>query len=317
MTNYLKCFFIALILSVQTLHAQTVKDSLWTQLVLAQKDTAKLKILNKIHAYYQFQGSEATRNIDSAEHYVNEAYALALKMNVENKDVCNAIRAKASFIFQQKKDPVNAIQFYLTMISIAENIRDTFSIGQGYLAVGNIYTYQHLTEKALEYYQKSQFVNEKRQIARYTSISSNVLGYTYQSLSKMDSAEFYYKKAVNMSLATPEKYRLQSYLYNIIDFYQKQKNTTQAQYYLDFAFKNKDLPSENLDFIAKQLNFGKYYQSQKQYTQAVNYLTQVIDAKQKNSALAEDELVVECCSETSPRSWILWWIGVAEMSHYK
>lgn len=293
MIKYFTCLCVLLLCSTCSVLSQTTKDSLWTILINTHKDTSKLKILNKLHDYYQFQTQYSSRNIDSAEHYVEEAFALSQKMNIENKDVCNTIRSKATFTFQQKKDPVNAIKLYLKAVSIAENIHDTFGISQGYISIGNIYTYQHLTEKALSYYLKSQYINEKKKTPQYTSISSNVLGYTYQTLSKMDSAEYYYKKAVDLSLQTPDKFRLQSYLYNIINFYQIQKNTTQVQYYLNLAFENRNLASEPLNYSAKQLNIGKYYQSQKQYDHAVGYLMTVIDKKQKDNTLAEDELVVE------------------------
>lgn len=293
MTKHFIWFVVLLLWSTDAVLSQPTKDSLWTILVNTHKDTSKLKILNKLHYYYQYQTQYSSRNIDSAEHYVEAAFALAQKMSIENKDVCNAIRSKATFIFQQKKDPVNAIKLYLKAVSIAENIHDTFSISQGYISIGNIYTYQHLTEKALSYYLKSLHIYEQTNIPYFTSISSNVLGYTYQTLSKMDSAEYHYKKAVDLSMQTPEKYRLQSYLYNIINFYQIQKKPQQAQYYLNLAFQYKNLASETLDYSAKQLNIGKYYQSQKKYDQAINYLMTVIDRKQNDNALAEDELVVE------------------------
>ena len=257
MTKHLKFLCILLFCSIYSsaVFSQTTKDSLWSILINTQKDTVKLKILNKLHIYYQFQAPHTSRNIDSAEHYVDEAIALAQKMNIENKDVCNAISAKATFIFQQKKDPVNAIKFYLKAVSIAENIQDTFSIGQGYLSIGNIYTYQHLTEKALNYYLKSLYIHEKKNTPQYASISCNVLGYTYQTLSKMDSAEYYYKKAVSLSIETPNKYRLQSYLYNIINFYQIQKNTSQVQYYLNLAFLNKDFSIRTTQYYSKAAQY--------------------------------------------------------------
>jgi signal transduction histidine kinase len=273
--------------------SQTTKDSLLTLLANTHKDTSKLKILNKLYQYYHFQGNEASRNIDSAEYYINTAYSLTQKMGLENRGVCITIMAKANFMFQEKKDPVNSIELHLKVISIAENIKDTLVIAQSCHAIGNIYTYQHLTQKALSYYLKSQNLNEKKNLARYTSISSNVLGYTYQSLSKMDSAEYYFKKAINLSIETPDKYRLQSFLYNIINFYQIQKNASQAQYYLDLAFLNKDKATDPLNYTARQLNIGKYYQSNKQYDKAVAYFVEVINPKQKDKTVSEDELVVE------------------------
>ncbi len=293
MVRYYAFIGLLLVCCNKPVYSQTVKDSLRIALANSPTDTSKLKILNKIYNFYQSQATGSSRNIDSAEYYANAAYNLALKIKTENRDVSSAIRGKATFMFQEKKDPVAAVQLFLKAVSIAENIRDTFTIAQSYLAIGNIYTYQHLTKKALGYYLKSQNIHEKYNIARYTSISSNVLGYTYQSLSQMDSAEYYFKQAINLSLATTEKYRLQSYLYNIISFYQTQKNTPQAEYFLNLAFQYKDISTESLNYIAKQLNIGKYYQAKKEYDKAISSFQEVVDATQNNKTLSEDELVVE------------------------
>ena len=292
MSKSLTFIFLLLSCSIHPVFSQNVKDSLWTLLSHTHTDTSKIKILNQLHAYYQYQSTDS-RNVDSAEHYANAAFTIALKMNSENIDSWLAIRNKAVFTFQEKKDPVNAIKLYLKANAIAESFHDTLKIGNGYIAIGNIYTYQHLHEKALAFFLKSLYCFEKKNTKLHMSLSSNVLGYTYRVLSKMDSAEYYYKKAVNLSLETPNKYRLQSYLYNIIDLYQSQNKSEQAQYYLNLAFTNKDIPSEQLTFIAKQLNIGKYYQSKKQYTQAVSDFMEVVKMEQKNKVLAEDELVVE------------------------
>jgi two-component system, sensor histidine kinase and response regulator len=292
MSKYLTFICLLIFSSNSPVFSQTVKDSLWALLVQSPKDTTKIKILNQLHSYYQYQATNS-RNLDSAEHYTDEAYQLALKMDTENLDTWTAIRNKAVFTFQEKKDLVNAVKLYLKANAIVENLHDTLNIGNGFIAIGNIYTYQHLHDKALNYYLKSLYLFEKKQSKPYISLSSNVLGYTYRALSKMDSAEYYYKKAINLSLETPTKFRLQSYLYNIIDLYQSQNKTEQAQYYLNLAYQNKDIPSEQLTFIAKQLNIGKYYQTQKQYKEAVRYLMEAVEMEQKNKALAEDELVVE------------------------
>lgn len=292
MSKYLTFTLLLLTCSNQLIFSQTAKDSLWVSLTNAKTDTSKLKILNKLQSYYQFQSPDS-RNIDSADFYANEAYDLAMKIGTESIEVWHAIRNKAVFTFQEKKDPINAIKLNLKANSIAESLHDSVKIGEGYLSNGIIYTYQHLSDKALANFLRSYYFFEKKNNISKLSISSNVLGYTYRTLSKMDSAEYYFKKAIDLSLKTPNQYRLQSYLYNIIDFYQSQNNNQQVQYYLNFAFKYKDIPTESLAYIARQLNIGKYYQMQKQYKQAIDYLMEVVKMQSKIKALAEDELVVE------------------------
>ncbi|MBL7816132.1 MAG: tetratricopeptide repeat-containing sensor histidine kinase [Saprospiraceae bacterium] len=292
MTKYLIVFTFVFLNNTDSVWAQTVKDSLWSQLTKTKQDTSKLKVLKALYNYYKYDAPQS-RNIDSAEFYINAAYKLAMAMKVENSDVWDVLQANAIFYFQEKKDPISSVRYYLQATTIAENMRDTTRIGFGYLSIGNIYTYQHLTEKALENFLKSYHYYEKAKKTASMSIASNVLGYTYRSLSKMDSAEYYFQKAITLSLQTPDKFRLQSYLYNIIDFYKSQNNTAQMRYYLQMAFKYKDHPTEMLSGIAKQLNIGKYYQMQKQYNQAISYLMEVVNIKQKNKSVAEDELLVE------------------------
>ena len=161
MIKYVLAFFLLFLYSKNPLFSQTVKDSLWALLHNTHTDSSKIKILNKLHAYYTSESSES-RNVDSAEHYANIAYALAIKTNPENYDAWNAIRAKAIFAFQEKKDPVNAVKLYLKANSISEKLRDTLNIGNGFIAIGNIYTYQHLTEKAKYNYLESLYYFEKK-----------------------------------------------------------------------------------------------------------------------------------------------------------
>ena len=163
------------------------------------------------------------------------------------------------------KDAPRAQDYYLKALQNEMEITDYAFLGRLYNSIGMLYTYQEVYEKAVLYQKKALYCFE----ALYDSIGQSYvlrdIGRNMTALNKMDSAIFYYEKALYFcdQKSKSSVYRELANLYLDIDNYSKG---------LEYIEKVLSSPLKKSMLDSFYFVLGKYYQKTNQVDSAYYYL---------------------------------------------
>lgn len=180
------------------------------------------------------------------QHY-SEAISYAYKVLEIYRD--NNDYAKESRILEylgiyyaEFSDYQNSIKYLLEAIKIAEDIEDLKAINSLYLNIGTTFTEAgsnnkgiKFLKKAVKYYKQDQTNNLSFLIAGYTN-----LGVAYDGLSLLDSAMFYYQKAISIARLQSKNPQIGAPMLNIGDIYFTKNNIPKAFEHYQLALKAFD-----------------------------------------------------------------------------
>ncbi|HMT72493.1 MAG TPA: tetratricopeptide repeat protein [Chitinophagaceae bacterium] len=149
------------------------------------------------------------------------ALALAKQLNDELNIAKTTLNTANSFHMLAKED--SALYYYMQVLPMLDKIGNKRMLGIAYSNIQNIYTDLSQYEKAIAYGKKGLaiFTEEVNDPLNQSYCLSN-LGIVYHSLKKMDTAEIYFKHALQISQSIGDRYTESAVLLNLGDIHYKQ-----------------------------------------------------------------------------------------------
>jgi tetratricopeptide (TPR) repeat protein len=268
--NALVLFLI--LISQNSLVAQSKIDSLLHKLETSKKDTARINILNAIG--FQFQKD----NIDSANHYYYKANKLAKEINNKLKE--SQTLKHIGYCKSLTGDYEGARLKYkqaLKLIESKEPDRDILKLRAAlYTNIGSSYTEQSNYKEALKYFFKALRINEPMKNEAGIANDYGNLGIVYIELSEFGKALDYLEKALKINKKLNLKNQIIVNLSNIANVHAWQQNHKLALEYYSEVIKLSDESGDKRTKAANLGNIGTVYQEQGNYDEALKYYFQAI-----------------------------------------
>ncbi len=256
------CFF--LFNSMTHLSAQTAKiDSV---LQLLQKNTNDT---NRVNNYNYLANNYLASDVKKADEYLQKSIILSKKLNYKrgegvaiyrlgliawrqnNHQIADSLYKIALNIFEKQKlqaevsdcfgsfgsidlvkgNYVDALNWYLKSMKIAENLHDESRLAVLYNNLGLVYKNQNNFDEALVYYQKSYLINEKTKNILATTNLNNI-GLIYYEKKEFEKALSYYQKALEINEKRNNLRSVALNTNNIANVYLAQKNADKALPYI-------------------------------------------------------------------------------------
>ncbi|HRP33950.1 MAG TPA: sensor histidine kinase [Agriterribacter sp.] len=198
----------------------------------------------------------------------------ALELAKETKDELSIAKATFntanSFHMISKED--SALYYYLQVLPILDKLGNKRMLGIAYSTIQNIYTDLTQYQKAIEYGKKGLdiFSKEVDDPLNQSYCLSN-LGIVYTSIKKLDSADIYFTKALQISRRISDRYTESAVLLNLGDIHYKSGRLEDAKTNFEKSF----LIAKEMDLAETQAialkGIGLYYLEKKNYPLARLY----------------------------------------------
>jgi len=131
-------------------------------------------------------------------------------------------------IYKEQGDYASAIDYYNRSLAIREEIGNKKGIATSYTSIGNIYSAQKDYTKAIDYHTRSLAIKEEFGDKWGIAISLNNIGINYSELGDFTKAIDYYKRSLSLREEIKDKRGIASSLNRIGIIYQKQGNNAKA-----------------------------------------------------------------------------------------
>ncbi|TXH21947.1 MAG: tetratricopeptide repeat protein [Chitinophagaceae bacterium] len=209
----------------------------------------------------------------------------ALGLAKELKD--NLAIAKASFntanSFHLISKDDSAIYYYMQTLPILDKLGNKRMLAIAYSNIQNIYADLTLYQKAIEYGKKGLeiFGKEVDDPLNQSYCLSN-LGMVYSSLKKLDSAEIYFTKALQISQQIGDQYTESAVMLNLGDIHYKFGRLEEAKRNFEKSLLiAKEMDLAETETIALK-GLGMYYLEKKNYPLAKMYADSALSISLKN-----------------------------------
>ena len=181
-------FFVFFHLSAQ----QNINDSLRRLLIVAQEDTAKVKLLNQI------AGRFVESRPDSNLFYANQALDLSRKISYTKGEIAALLNTTAGFTLSGNY--AKALENSLMALKKSEDIHNDRLLAHSFFTIGYIYSVQEDRRMAIPYQLKATEVYEK--LHDTLNVANNLIntGVSYRELNEFDSANRSFNKSFELSL---------------------------------------------------------------------------------------------------------------------
>ncbi|MBS1947986.1 MAG: sensor histidine kinase [Bacteroidetes bacterium] len=211
---------------------ETSKQYYHQSLALSQKigyKPGEIKFASYYTAVLNMQG-----RFDSSLILNKKALQLARQLNDELSIAKTTLNTANSYHLISKED--SAIYYYMQSLPILDKLENKRMLGIAYSNLQNIYTDIPEYQKAIEYGKKGVeiFSKEVNDPLNQSYCLSN-LGIVYTSLKKLDTAEMYFKEALQISRNIDDVYTESAVLLNLGDIYQKAGRLEEAKKNFDKA----------------------------------------------------------------------------------
>jgi len=265
MRKVLLLLIVSLISNLIFGDSKSIRDSLLT--VIDESED-----IEKVEAYCSYIDYITDRNHHQKEvlNYLKLAKILAEKINDKN-EICNVLESYSKYYFY-KSEYEKAIKYSLDAINIAETEKNNEQLVALYYNTANIFFNIGNTFKTKEYYTKSIEINKSVGNIRISIMNQILIGNTFFK-ENIDSAEFYYIRALNTYIDNKSTYKDPSSEFLIYgslgDLYLEQGKYEKA---LEYLYKAMDLSGQSTKDIRFKafslLNISKVQIEQKKYEDA-------------------------------------------------
>ncbi len=245
-----------------------------------QKEAENCKNQEFITLSYENKGEVYFRNAQfkKAEKEYLKALEVYTKMKKNRKSA--SVYKQLSRISYYNNNLSKSIEYTFKSLKIYEKLKDRQGIAGAYSNLGSLYGASGNFKKALKYYftvlKSSEKIPEILKVKLFLNIGSQ-----YKHLNINDSALFYYKKSLKISLKNNYTNEIAANYYNIGDLYGHYiKNIDSALYYLNSALKILDKNNINLQ-KAVYAAIGKTYFDKKEYLKSINPLLKSLEISEK------------------------------------
>lgn len=169
-----------------------------------------------------------------------------------------------------------ALDFFFKSLKTVEEMGDKNGMSALFVNIGAVYFQQKDNAKALHYYLKALNIDEENLNKEGLVISLGNVGNVYYELKNYTKAIEYYLKALKISEELGDKRRSATWLNNIGTIYNDQKNYLNAA---DYHFKALKINEEigDKNLVATSLfNIGLIYKNTMKYKEAEKYLLRAL-----------------------------------------
>lgn len=315
MKKFLLLFFIVSSYYCSNAQDNRAIDSMLQVLKTAKEDTNMAKILLDIGEQYERSAPEKSKQyyhqslqlsqkigykpgeIKFASYYtavlnMQGRFDSSLLLNKKALELARQIKdelsiAKASFntanSFHMISKEDSALYYYMQVLPILDKLGNKRMLGIAYSNIQNIYTDLTQYQKAIEYGKKGLniFSKEVDDPLNQSYCLSN-LGTVYTSIKKLDSAEIYFTKALQISQRIVDRYTESAVLLNLGDIHYKSGRLEEAKRNFDKA----NLIAREMDLAETQTialkGIGLYHLEKKNYPLARLYADSALGISLKN-----------------------------------
>lgn len=258
----------------------------------ASTDTAKARLMNELSLHLTYQDNE------EAERLATEALALSKKNKNRKGEMFSLFSLSNVFSFRGKLDI--AVDYALTSLRIAEELKDTAGIGDANNSLGLIYQLKNEHKKANGYFLEAVKILEKTPHKGNLARSMNNAGNSFFNLGDMESASHYFETALvirkelgNLS-AIADTY---NDLGNV--YYTKGETDKALSYYLEcHSIKEKINDLEGISFSA--LNIAVVYKEKHEFVTAKKYFEKALRFAREVNGI---ELMLHCYQSLADLSY--------------
>ena len=227
-------------------------------------------------------------SLKTATRLIKQAYE-----NAETKELKRSLAGYTGIYAIIQSDYKTAIDYFSKEIEWSDKQNKPYLKGAAYNNIAEIFLDLKRRDKAKEYALEAYKIDYTGlPEIRFKAYAATIIGQIYQLENKLDSAEFYYKEAVetmrskNKILSASRFYHLNSHCYyHLSRFYRETRNSKLALLYADTSLTNyiqiSDMAFEYSILI--YTNLAKSYLNLDQFENAQNAI-QNIDAKIKNGS---------------------------------
>ncbi|NVO01636.1 MAG: LytTR family transcriptional regulator [Bacteroidetes bacterium] len=211
------------------------KDNIVQQIISAESDTLKAKLLNSL--CFKYRNSFPKQS----EKYANIALDLSIKNNYKS-GMSNAYN-NIGVIYKNKGEFETALKFLLCSYQTAELSNDKKLQSSSLSNIGSIYQAKGLFDNSIYYYKKSLEIERKLNDKSQISIRLYNIGVSYESKKNFDLAENFYNESLKIEENAKNKVGIYFAYYGLGGIALKKKDYKNAEIKLSEALK-----------IAKELN---------------------------------------------------------------
>lgn len=170
---------------------------------------------------------------------------------------------------------------FVTATNLFKKTKNKERLAQCYTAMGIVYWYQGLTDKAIYYYQKnivlcSEIKDEKGLAASYGN-----LAIIFDEKKDFDNALLYYNKALPIFEKRKNFNQIAACLDNMSTVYKQQKDYSKALNYNIKSYRIRDSILDTLGMCASMENLGSIFNCLKKYDDAITISKRVIEIAQR------------------------------------
>lgn len=248
---------VLLILSYHIVFGISEKDSLLTQLTKTY-DTSKVKILNRL---------SQIDTTDKSLKYAKEALYLSKKFNYAVGEF-EAYKQICSFNLN-RGNYRNALDNAEEAIQRLKERNDSNQFSNSYILMGQILFQMGNYQKSLTYYFQALSIEKRNNDHKRIAFTSDIIGSVYMKLENYKIALRYAKEALLfLAKSTPDKsfYR---YLNNIGVVYKNMGQIDSAEYYFRKTLDMSSLTKDNEIKITGYMSLASLYKLKKEYQKSI------------------------------------------------
>lgn len=213
---------------------------------------------------------------DSAIYYHQRAVAFS-KQNGTDKVKANSLSALA-YIYQDQSQYEQAIAMHLEALRTFEKLENKDGVSRCYQGIGEINCeYLNKCELAIDYYRKALKIKEELGSERGMAYVFRLLGDAYESLSAIDSANYYFEKTVALAEKLNDKRLLIDGYSALSAIADEVGRPDQERIEIILKYIKASEETGRLDGLyVGYSNLGDIYKEKGAFEKAVNYYRQAI-----------------------------------------
>lgn len=212
---------------------------------------------------------------DSAFVLLNEAGAWAKKEG-DNATLAWVLKRRGTLYYYLSKND-QAIGNYLQALKLYEELKDSLRIAGMYMNLGNV---AGSKKETIDFYLKSIALNH--QLGNQPGVAKNLVnvGTTYLDYNEIDSAKYYFERALALSKEIDAVETITSSLLNLSIVYEHEGDVPKAVKSIKEALKYKHQPLSTIQQVYGFFNLSQFYLRLNELDSSLFYLEKTLTTAQ-------------------------------------
>ncbi|GAB3947475.1 hypothetical protein GCM10028805_19790 [Spirosoma harenae] len=276
MKNRLVLFFVLSFCCLKTLAQQSLSDSLQNLLTQSIADTARVQVLDQLSRSLMYSKPFV------AMQYAREGLKIAQKVDFLRGEA--RILNRIGTIFRLTGNYDRSLESHLASVTVAEINNDADALARTYNNMGNLYSEQKNSSKAIAYYQKtSELATQLANLALKRIALSNI-GSEYALLNQLDSAQTYTRIAYDYALQQKAA-DIQIELMILANIYKRMNRYGQALMYYRKSIPTSVAVKNDRTLSQTYLEMAEIFQATHQSDSMVVYAKKSLQLAQSSNML--------------------------------